>query len=44
VDGIPLDQDEDLYSTLIQAWVELVDFDFVAQARQRAGAFDGAAS
>jgi branched-chain amino acid aminotransferase len=42
VDGIPVDQDEDLFSKVIQAWIELVDFDFVAQARELA-AVSGAA-
>ncbi|MGI9557680.1 MAG: aminotransferase class IV [Solirubrobacterales bacterium] len=37
VDGIPLDRDDALYSRLLQSWIDLVGFDFVEQAKERAG-------
>ena len=33
IDGITLDQDPELYSKLLRAWIELVEFDFVGQAQ-----------
>lgn len=33
IDGIPLDQNRDLYTKLLGAWIDLVGFDFVKQAQ-----------
>lgn len=37
LDGIEIAPNRALYSRLVDAWIELVRFDFVAQARERAG-------
>ena len=33
IDGIRLDRDPDLYSKLLRSWIDLAEFDFVAQAQ-----------
>jgi branched-chain amino acid aminotransferase len=33
IDGIPLRTNRNVYSALVQAWIELIGFDFVTQAR-----------
>lgn len=38
IDGIPLSAPRTVYTRLLRAWVDLVGFDFVAQARERAAA------
>ena len=35
IDGIALDVDRDLYDKMLSAWIDLVGFDFAAQARAR---------
>ena len=37
IDGIALDQDRDTYAKLLNAWIDFLGFDFVKQARERAG-------
>lgn len=37
IDGIPLVGKREVYDGLLRGWMELVDFDFVSQARERAG-------
>jgi branched-chain amino acid aminotransferase len=44
LDGIELDNDRNVYSRLLEEWIELVEFDFVAQARERAGVASAALS
>lgn len=39
IDGLPLPGGRDVYHGLLARWIELVDFDFVAQARERAEEF-----
>jgi branched-chain amino acid aminotransferase len=38
VDGIPVGRSRSWFDRLLAAWIDLVAFDFVAQARERAGA------
>lgn len=43
-DGIPVGRGRASFDRLLAAWIELVEFDFVSQARERAGVASGAAS
>ena len=44
IDGIPLAGKRDVYDALLRGWMDLVDFDFVSQAREREGLATAATS